>query len=175
MPKKSELDKQYIEKSRLLEKCNGFSNLSTCKKKSTFINRNFVDKLKSRKIVSKSVQARIRARCIDTSWIVFFLFLFCLMASEGRVDGNSSPRVRKFLFNVPFIPHFSYLLLPFYLPQKRGDLRIRRTLNFRGEAKADLKKFSKLRSRNREVTFMRCKELSKFGESRILRAKYLSR
>jgi len=55
---------------------------------------------------------------------------------RGRVDGNSSPRVRKFPFSVPFIPHSFYLLLSFYLPQKRGDLRIRRTINFCGEAKA---------------------------------------
>lgn len=40
------------------------------------------------------------------------------VARRGTADGNSSPRVRKFLFNVLFIPHFSYLLLPFYRPQK---------------------------------------------------------
>lgn len=56
-----------------------------------------------------------------------------------------------------------------------GDLRIRRAINFCGEAKVPLlKKLSKLRIRNREVTFMRHKELSKFEESRIPRAKYLS-
>lgn len=52
----ADLDKRYIKKFRLLENCSGSPNLSTCKKRSTFTNRNFVDKLKSRGIVSKRVQ-----------------------------------------------------------------------------------------------------------------------
>lgn len=85
---------------------------------------------------------------------------------RGRVDGNSSPR-RKFPFSVPFIPHSFYLLLSFYLPQKRKFKNTKNDKLLRRGKNADLKKLSKLRIRNREVIFMRCKKLSKFEESRL--------
>jgi len=62
-------------------------------------------------------------------------------------------RVRKFLFNVLFIPHFSYLLLPFYRPQKRRFKNTKKDKLSRRGKSADLKKLSKLRIRNREVIY----------------------
>lgn len=91
------------------------------------------------------------------------------------MDGNSTPRARKFLFSVPFIPYFSYLLLPFYRPQKRRFKNTKNDKLSRRDESPDLKKLSKLRICNREVAFMCCEELLKFEESRILRSKYLRR
>lgn len=86
-----------------------------CKGMLTFTDRNFAGKLHHRGIVSRIVQLRIRAMY----WHVPLLFSFFFSAWWIR-DGNSSPRARKFLFSVPFIPHFSSSLLPLSRPQGRG-------------------------------------------------------
>lgn len=86
--------------------------------------------------VEDCVQARIRARCIDTFWrpSLLFLFLFRLMDSGRRsrnTNGNSSPQAQKYLYSVSllfslYFPSLLYSPLPFSHLRRDADLRIRR-------------------------------------------------